>query len=178
MAYLLSIPLLVAGLLVGLYLPDLDQAVPFLLHRSILTHNAFLPLLLGLLLRRQKRPAWRLLAVGLSEGLAVHFAFDLFPRAWIGYALISLPFVGRTSPFFSWLWTALSIVLGLVVVVVLVRNGLEVGLAAAGLVGAFAWYAPTQRVLVWGELLTLSVAMVVALSLRRWYAWRRGRRRW
>lgn len=178
MRYLLGIPLLVVGLLVGLYLPDLDQSLPFLLHRSIVTHNAFLPLLLGLLLRRQKRPALRLLAVGLSEGLAVHLAFDLFPRAWAGYALISLPFWGPMSPFFSWLWIALSVVLGLVVVAALVRNGLEVGLAAAGLVGALAWYAPTQHVLVWGELLALSVATVVALSLRWWYELRKGRRRW
>jgi hypothetical protein len=95
MAYLLGIPLLVVGLVVGMYLPDLDQRLPFLLHRSILTHNAFLPLLLACFLRRKKRPALCLLTIGLCGALAVHLAFDLFPNSWAGYALISLPFFGR-----------------------------------------------------------------------------------
>lgn len=165
MGYLLGILLLVVGLVVGIHLPDLDQRVPFLLHRSILTHNAFLPLLLGLLLRRQERPALRLLTIGLSEALAIHLAFDLFPTTWTGYALISLPFLGRTSPLFSWLWIALSIGLCLVVVAALVRGGLELGLAAVGLVGAFALYAATQHVSVWRELVTLAAAAAIAMTV-------------
>jgi len=176
MAYLVGVLLLAAGLVGGIHIPDLDQHVPFLLHRSIVTHNAFLPLFLGLLLRRQKSPALRLLAVGLSEALAVHLAFDLFPHGWSGYALISVPWVGRTSPAFSWIWTALSIVLCLVVVAALVRGGLELALAAAGLVGALAWYAPTQHVYIWGQLLALVVAAALALAVRLSYRKRRARR--
>jgi hypothetical protein len=175
MGYLIGIALLVAGLVAGAYFPDLDQRLP-LLHRSILTHNAFLPLLLGLLFRRQKAPALRLLTVGLSMGLAVHLAFDLFPQAWTGFARISLPFFGWTSPTFSWLWIALSIALCLVVVAALVRSGLEAGLAAAGLVGAFAWYAPSQHVYIWGELLALVVAAALAVAVRSAYRRRRTRR--
>jgi hypothetical protein len=167
MGYLIGVALLVAGVVGGVYFPDLDLRLPWLLHRSILTHNAFLPLLLGLLLYRRKAPALRLLAIGLGEGLAVHLAFDLFPSAWTGYALISLPFFGRTLPVFSWLWIALSIVLCLVVVVVLVRNGLEMALAAAGLVAALAWYATTQHVFIWGEMVALAVASAIALVTRR-----------
>jgi len=167
MPYLIGIPLLVIGVVVGVYFPDLDQRLPFLLHRSILTHNAFLPLLLGLFFHQKKPPALRLLAVGVSEALAVHLAFDLFPIAWSGYALISVPFLGRTSPVFSWLWIALSIVLSLVIVVALVRNGLEMGLAVVGLVAAFSWYATTQHVFIWGELAALAVAAAIALATRR-----------
>jgi len=39
MGYLLGIPLLLFGVAVGLFFPDLDQRLPFFLHRSIITHT-------------------------------------------------------------------------------------------------------------------------------------------
>lgn len=175
MGYLLGVPLLLVGVVVGASFPDLDQRLPFLLHRSIVTHNAFLPLVPALFLHRRKRPALRLLAVGLSAGLAVHLAFDLFPAAWSGYALVSVPFLGRTSPAFSWIWIAASILLCMVIVAALARSGLDTALAGVGLVAALAWYAATQHVYVWGELAAVSVAVFLVLAGRAWYG--RVRRR-
>ena len=45
--------------------------------------------------------------MGVNLGVAVHLAFDLFPRAWKGYALVSLPFYGWMPPLVCWVWIAL-----------------------------------------------------------------------
>ncbi len=72
---------------VGIYLPDIDQGLPFLTHRSGLTHSV-LPIV----------ALWRLLPPalmgGMALGIAVTLAADLFPEAWTGFATIHLPFVG------------------------------------------------------------------------------------
>jgi hypothetical protein len=46
--------LLLLALLLGLNLPDLDQQLQFLVHRSILTHGFLLPLGVFLLVYRDK----------------------------------------------------------------------------------------------------------------------------
>jgi hypothetical protein len=178
MGYLSGILLLLFGVAVGLFFPDLDQRLPFLLHRSIITHAGLWALVLFACTHRARNPALRLLALGFSEALAIHLGFDLFPNAWSGYALISLPFVGRTSPTFSWLWLALSILLCLVVVVALVRNAGEAVLAAITLIVAFAAYALAEQVLIWWEVVALGVAITLALALRGWYGHVRRGRRW
>lgn len=79
--------LFLLGLLIGVWLPDIDLAIPYLPHRSALTHSV-LP---GLaLLWLNQRP----LAAGLLAGIAIHLAADLFPHHWRGGALIYVPFAG------------------------------------------------------------------------------------
>ncbi len=95
----MGILLFLVGAMAGIYFPDLDRRPSFLLHRSILTHNAFLPLLPALFFHRRKEPALRPPTIGLGEAPAVHLAFDLFPKDWSGYAPISWPFFGR-----HWRW--------------------------------------------------------------------------
>ena len=41
--------------------------------------------------------------------VAVHLSFDLFPKGWSGFALISVPGYGWTAPWFSGAWIAISI---------------------------------------------------------------------
>lgn len=36
----------------------------------------------------------------------MHLCFDLFPVSWTGFALIAIPFYGRTTALLSWLWIA------------------------------------------------------------------------
>ena len=103
MFYLIGVFVFGLGAVVGLGLPDLDATLPFLTHRSIVTHHFMWPLL----------PLWaardhpslvtraRLFSMGSSLSLAVHFCFDLFPRSWRGYALIHIPLYGRTEALFS-----------------------------------------------------------------------------
>lgn len=84
----------------GLFWPDVDQLLaPLIGHRSILTHSVLAPLLLLTVWRhRVTAPtvAW------FSFGIATHLLADLFPRAWVGFALVQLPLglgnLGSLSP--------------------------------------------------------------------------------
>lgn len=108
-------------------LPDIDQRfvdLPFwnllICHRSILTHNALLPLGVAWLCRPLKRLG---MALALVPGtlFALHFWLDLFPKKWYGYAFIHLPLLGWLDwiPFdnnliptaFSIGWLSLSLLL-------------------------------------------------------------------
>jgi hypothetical protein len=42
LTYLASVALFIVGLNVGISFPDLDQRLPLLLHRSLLTHGLFI----------------------------------------------------------------------------------------------------------------------------------------
>ncbi|NJO82177.1 MAG: hypothetical protein HC828_04790 [Blastochloris sp.] len=125
---------LAIGTLIGLQFPDSDRVFSLLLvHRSIVTHGFILPL--GLMLLVQDRARWlRMGAAGLILAVAVHLAFDLFPRQWYGYALITVPFFGRLDSTVSVLWIALSIAVCGVLALRLLRNRTDLALllAAAG----------------------------------------------
>src|SRR5215212_678649 len=95
------------GIIIGFWLPDLDFKLSFfgLLHRSMLTHSCLIPLLIWWTSRKGLR-ARHYLLIGLCAAIAVHLCFDLFPLRWSGFALITIPFYGRTTPLISWLWIA------------------------------------------------------------------------
>ena len=83
------------ALLLGLQFPDIDLYTPGLKHRSALTHSALLPWLLTLV----NYPA---VLAGLAMGMAIHILADVFPKAWVGGALVKMPFfgsLGKLSPF-------------------------------------------------------------------------------
>lgn len=81
-------------------LPDIDQRVTdtpfvnwFICHRSILTHNALLPLVVAWLCRPLKK--WGVLLALIPGSLfALHFGLDLFPIKWGKYAWIHIPLLG------------------------------------------------------------------------------------
>ena len=102
--------LVILGLFIGESFPDLDQRTDLLLHRSIITHGIFIPIAVFWIGYKNKSLYFRRLTLGIMIGLVVHFSFDLFPRGWSGYALISLPVIGWTDPWFSWFWIAISAV--------------------------------------------------------------------
>jgi hypothetical protein len=162
--YILGTLSLLTGLVIGLAFPDLDLRTGFLGHRSIITHGVLLPLLLFWLAHVKKHITTRLLAVGVSLASAIHLCFDLFPRAWIGYALIDVPGYGRTSPVFSWLWIAVSTVGCMYLALSLLSSGFEVILVAGGLFVTFSFYA-TQESLFWSALVAWGVATAIALAL-------------
>ena len=121
----LGLMLFVVGLALGHEFPDFDQSTTLLLHRSIITHGPWVPVMLAIAAMQNRSIPLRWLAMGVSLGLAVHLAFDLFPRGWSGYALISAPFHGWTTPAFSQAWIALSALASAFVAARLARGRLE-----------------------------------------------------
>jgi len=162
--YLLSLLFLLTGLVAGLNLPDLDLRVGFLGHRSIITHNALFPFFLLLGVYRKEPPTTRWLAIGFSLALATHLCFDLFPKAWSGFALITIPFYGRSNPFFSWLWIALSIICCLYWALLLVKKVWDLLAVIGGGVVSFGYCATTEPG-VWPALIALLLGTVLVLLL-------------
>ena len=153
---------LVAGLALGEWFPDLDQRFHFLTHRSILTHGLFIPLLLYSMCAGLKATPLRLFVLGFSVGVAIHLGFDLFPRAWQGYALIHSPILGRTHPIFSWVWIAVSMVCCLYLPMRLARTAIQGAALLLGALGLFI-YTSTNETAFWGPLFSLLIGSVIAL---------------
>jgi hypothetical protein len=163
MSYIVGLLLLPIGMAIGLSLPDLDSRVSFLVHRSIVTHGFIFPLLLYWGVHKRDLAQLRLPAIGFSLSLAAHLCFDLFPNAWLGYALISVPLYGRTEPLFSWLWIAGSIVVCLYLALLLVKNVGDVVVAAGSAVVSFGLCAAAESV--YWPLAALGLATLIALLL-------------
>ena len=150
----LSLIALAIAVYIGLRLPDVDQRVGFLLHRSIITHGPLLPML-ALAFALNDNPVLRRTGMGVSAGLGVHFAFDLFPQAWHGYALISLPVYGWTPPVFSWICLGAALLLSMCFAVKSSRGIIDTGILVVALAAAF-WYATgNEKTLLWPLLVTI-----------------------
>ena len=117
----------------------------------------------------------RWFSLGVSLGFAVHLGFDLFPRAWQGYALISVPFYGWTFPWFSIAWIAGSLLCCAYVAARLTRGYLEAVLYLASLAGVFIGAAVGEYKLM-QPAIAIAAAGFLSLSLRRSY-WRQRRER-
>ncbi|MCX7839083.1 MAG: hypothetical protein N2559_06460 [Anaerolineae bacterium] len=164
MRYIFGMLMLLIGIVAGLAFPDIDLRWDFLGHRSIVTHSFLVPLLLFGVAYQQKHITTRLLAAGFSLSLAIHLSFDLFPRAWAGYALIYIPGYGRTNPEFSQIWTAVNIVICMYLALVLVNSIFELIGVIVGALATFSLHAVQTSIFV-PALLTLIAATSVALLL-------------
>lgn len=162
--HLTGIILLLLALLLGLNLPDLDHQIQFLVHRSIITHGFLIPLGVFMLVYKDKTSSPRFLSMGFSLATVTHLCFDLFPRAWAGFALIHIPFWGRSTPIFSWIWLGASIIICLYLTFVLMKTLLDIVMAIGSLGLAFAFYASTQPIF-WPALITLLLAVGLTLIL-------------
>ena len=161
---LVALVALVLGLAVGERFPDIDQRTELLLHRSILTHGLLAPLMLYVIVQRVDSLPVRWLAMGVCLGVAVHLAFDLFPKGWQGYALVSLPVYGWLPALVSIGWIAVSGTVCLYLGARLARGWLEAVVFLVGLVGVFAYAAPGEHAL-WRPLASVVVATVLAGSV-------------
>jgi len=103
---------LFVSLLAGLEFPDTDFILIFILdHRSIITHGILIPFFLYRYLTKEGKQDFinkyfsKILTsnkiknefldyayIGFLIGIAIHLCADLFPKAYIGYAMIKLPF--------------------------------------------------------------------------------------
>lgn len=159
-----DIILLLLALSLGLNLPDLDQQIPFLIHRSIITHGFLIPAAVFWAVHKDKKASSRFLSMGFNLAVATHLCFDLFPQAWRGFALIHIPIWGRSSALFSWLWISLSVIVCLYLTFILIRTFMDALLVLASLGVAFTFYASSQPT-VGPPLLALLIAAVIVLIL-------------
>jgi len=161
---LIALIALIIGAAIGLFLPDTDRVFPFLLHRSIVTHSALVPLL-GYLSCRKTAAEWKRAGViGLSLTLAVHLSFDLFPRLWIGFALIQIPFTRPLNATLSMAWLMINLIVCLYLALRLLGNRTE--LAIAGGLGLLSFLiAARSETVFWSALLALLVAALLATCL-------------
>ena len=161
MSYLVALLGLILGLVAGERFPDIDQRTDLLLHRSILTHGFLFPLVLYLLASKTQWKMFRWFVVGVVQGVAVHLAFDLFPRAWIGYALVGVPFFGWLPVLLSWAWLAASGVVCLYLAGRLVRNCLETSLFVLGVMVAFVYGSWGENAL-WRPMTAVAFSVIIA----------------
>ena len=125
--------ILYVSLLAGLEFPDFDLHVLFFLgHRSILTHGIIVPFFLYKFLTTESyskisnkifgrffsnknisKEVLDYVYIGFLIGIAIHLCADLFPKAWIGFALIVFPpWIPMGAPF-SIMWMLLNMFLAL-----------------------------------------------------------------
>ena len=104
------------SLLAGLQFPDFDLHIfAFLGHRSILTHGIIFPYFLYRFLNNRKisNDVLDFVYVGFLLGIAIHLCADLFPKAWIGFALIMFPpWIPMGAPF-SIIWMLSNLIIAL-----------------------------------------------------------------
>jgi MFS family permease len=132
----------VAMMLVGLVWPDVDLAIPFVPHRSALTHSVIVPVALWIAGIVPPR-----LVAGALMGQAVSLTADLFPRAWMGFATIHVPLWGSLG-LLSPLWLVANVLAALILAHVIVTDS-----------GRQPWPK-----LAYGALALLSVAYAVVIE--------------
>jgi hypothetical protein len=158
---LIFILTVIAGAAIGLFLPDTDRVFPFLLHRSIITHSALLPLLGYLSVQRTPAEWKRAGIIGLCVAMAIHLSFDLFPAYWVGFALIRVPLIGSLSQTSSVLWLLASVVACLYLALRLLASQNELALAGGLSLVIFMVASRIEQVF-WPVLLILLVAAWLA----------------
>ena len=160
-----SIVVFAVGAWIGLKLPDVDQRTDLLLHRSIITRGPLVPLVLFVLLRNVQRTWVRMLSMSVCLGFVVHLAFDLFPRAWSGYALISVPIYGWLPGWLSIAWITAIVLACAYWAVRLARGVLEPLVLAVGTAGIFI-YAVLSESAVIGPLGVAAAALLICGVVR------------
>lgn len=150
------------GISLGAGLPDLDLRILHT-HRSIITHG--LPVfVLWWVARVADRRDMRLFVIGFAIASAIHLSFDLFPRAWMGYALINIPLIGNTHPVFSWVWIAVCIVVSFYVALALMDRLHDLVTALLGFILVFSMSTGAEQSL-FRPVLTMIIAFAVACWL-------------
>ncbi len=157
--------LVLACFAVGLALPDLDFVLPFVTHRSGLTHSILPAVALWLL-----HPLRGQIACGVALGIGVHLAADSFPNAMTGYATVKLPFAGSIGRGESYIWLGANALAALVMGGVLALRVLPRpwgwSILAAVAVGSVVYLATTD-----GGWPVLAIAGLIGGG-----AWQRRRR--
>ena len=169
MTFFLILPALLLGLFLGETYPDIDQKLDFLQHRSILTHGLLAPAALYFFATKIRSTPFRWAVIGACLGAAAHLAFDLFPRAWLGYALVSIPLYGWIPAPLSWVWIAGSSLVCSYLAGKLVDGCWEASLWTIAVIAVFA-YAAQGEASLWRPMAATAAGAataVIAMNLAR-----------
>ncbi|STO30680.1 Uncharacterised protein [Fusobacterium necrogenes] len=79
-----------AAFFLGIKFPDWDFKMR-LKHRSIVTHSPLILLIFIKVYEQDGSNNFRYFLIGFSLALALHFIYDIYPKAWGGGALIKIP---------------------------------------------------------------------------------------
>lgn len=150
----------ILGAVMGVALPDIDLTLPFLRHRSIVTHGFLWPLVAWLFTVFTHNIRVRFFTIGFATTLAIHLCYDLHPSGWFGFARIHVPGYGRLSGPVSWAWLALSIVVSLYFALWFVWSMREIILLAISAATPFLIMAADNE-----EILLPLISFGVALAL-------------
>ena len=155
-----------AGAWLGSWFPDIDLMMKsFLGHRSIVTHSFLIPALL-LVAAGMARLEWADgFVAGFSAGVALHLVLDLFPKKWLGSALITSPIFGkkgflsqrRLPKFASMAWLCVSVLLSLSVSVTLAGGLAGIVIGGVSLVVLYLGRSePSSPCAVWRQIMNTS----------------------
>lgn len=136
---------LVLSAYIGSRFPDIDQHTDLLIHRSILTHGFLVPLVLFMIALRMKNNLLRDFVLIFMTSIAVHLCFDLFPKAWFGYAQIHIPIYGWTPALVSVIWMCACTVFCLYACVDLIAKGSRGLLFVSGAISIFIYQSFGER---------------------------------
>jgi hypothetical protein len=149
------------------HVPDLDLETSLLNHRSIVTHNFFIPLALFVVAWIRNSERFRMAAVGSGIAIGVHLAFDLFPKGWQGFALIHAPTAGALSKEFSIVWGVATVFFCLFLAFKAIKRILAALLSAPAMLGGYFYAAESEAHLMFKAGFALLVIGGVAAWLAR-----------
>ena len=149
----------IIGAVIGVALPDIDLTLPFLRHRSIVTHGFLWPLVAWLFVVFTHNVRFRFFTIGFATTLAIHLCYDLYPGGWFGFARIHVPGYGRLSGPVSWVWLSISVIISLYFALWLVWSMREIILLAISAAAPFLIMAADNE-----EILLPLISFGVALA--------------
>ena len=111
------------------WFPDIDLMITIpgiIVHRSAITHSFLIVFVFMLLSARFGTIVFRIVTLCAAIGLAEHLLLDMFPNKWHGYALIHVPFYGRTNGVLSFIWLAFNVFIAFRCVFIRIEQGKSV----------------------------------------------------
>lgn len=140
---IVAVGIFIVATSVGLFYPDLDLKMPLFKHRSIVTHSPILSIIL--LYSMKQSDITRFFIVGFTMAVAIHLVFDLYPKAWQGFAMIDVPFYGKLNRIFSKIALNLGVAISGGICFYLILEKYELFLFLFALVFFFFMYSKKEK---------------------------------
>lgn len=145
---------ILVGSAFGIRIADIDQNLPYIKHRSFLTHGPLMALFV--LNEPFDSPVTSHFFVGFFVAYAIHLNFDMWPEQWHGIAKIHIINKWRLGALLSFAWLAVGVVASLLV-------------SAYAVIGLDSWFGlwvvPTLAIYLFVQKIGKERVVMPALSL-------------